>query len=93
MIQMASHIRHNIIKDIKIPARIFELSILSPFENVVHYLVEKLYLKDCEVAYLLKRDPRTIWTVKVRARRKVNKLKNTQPKEFERFDKRIKVLA
>lgn len=90
---MANHIRHGMIKDIKIPARIFELSRLSPFENVVHYLSEKLYLKDCEIAFLLKRDPRTIWTVKFRAKRKANQLKADQPKEFEKFDKRIKVLT
>lgn len=86
---MPSHIRYNLIKDVKIPARIFELSKLSPFENVVYYLTEKLYLKDCEIAFLLKRDPRTIWTVKIRAKRKANKLKLAQPKEFQKFEKKV----
>ena len=86
---MTSHIRHDLIKNVKIPARIFELSGLSPFENVVFFLSEKLYLKDCEIAFLLKRDPRTIWTVKFRAKRKANQLKAAQPKEFKTFEKRI----
>ena len=86
---MASHIRHNMIKDVKIPIRIFEFSKLSPFENVVYFLSEKLYLKDCEIAFLMKRDPRTIWTIKIRALRKANRLKNTQPKKFKNFEKRI----
>ncbi len=92
-LKMASHIRQDMIKDVKIPIRIFEFSKLSPFENVVYYLSEKLYLKDCEIAFLLKRDPRTIWTVKIRALRKANKLKIAQPKDFIKFDKRVKVLA
>ena len=90
---MSNHIRHNMIKNVKIPMKIFEFSKLSPFENVVYYLVEKLHLKDCEIAFLLKRNPRTIWTVKIRAKRKANRLKASQPKEFKRFDETIKVLA
>ncbi len=61
----------NLIKDIKIPMKIFENRLLSPAENLVHYLTHKLFLKQCEIAFLTKRNPRTVWTTLVRAEKKL----------------------
>lgn len=74
---MSKHIRFNLLKNIKIPIEIFERKILSPAENVVYYLSKNKFLKQTEIAYLLKRDPRTIWTTLIRAERKLKGLSTT----------------
>ncbi len=76
---MANHIRMDLMKNIKIPIEIFESNLLSPAENLVHYLTHKLFLKQCEIAFLIKRNPRTIWTTLTRAERKVKAIKKSTP--------------
>ena len=60
-----------IVKDVKywVPISIF-LDKLSALESVVLYLKEEFSLNYHEIALLLKRDDRTIWTVYQRARKK-----------------------
>ena len=53
-----------------IPVNIFSNSKLSALEVIVSYLKEKLSLTYHEIAILLKRDDRTIWTVYRRAEKK-----------------------
>ncbi|MDD5177986.1 MAG: hypothetical protein PHT54_01745 [Candidatus Nanoarchaeia archaeon] len=55
---------------INIPISIFTNSKLSALESVVAYLKEKSRFSFKEIAVLLKRDTRTIWTVYNRARKK-----------------------
>ncbi|KKM96280.1 hypothetical protein LCGC14_1179720 [marine sediment metagenome] len=76
---MANHIRMHLMKNIKIPVEVFGNRLLSPAENLVHYLAHKLFLKQCEIAFLLKRNPRTIWTLLTRAERKVKGFKKPIP--------------
>lgn len=59
--------------------KIYEIKLLSPAENLVHYLIHKLHLKQCEAAYLLRRNPRTIWTTLIRAERKLKGIKKPGP--------------
>ncbi len=63
-----------IVKDsrIGIPVSIFSIIDLSALESVVVYLKEDLNLTYHEIALLLKRDDRTIWTVYNRRARKKN---------------------
>ena len=60
-----------IVKDVKywVPISIF-LDKLSALESVVLYLKEEFSLNYHEIALLLKRDDRTIWTVYQRAKKK-----------------------
>ncbi|MBS3141516.1 hypothetical protein J4405_05230 [Candidatus Woesearchaeota archaeon] len=53
-----------------IPASIFADSRLSALESAVVYLKEEFSLNYHEIAILLKRDDRTIWTVYQRAKKK-----------------------
>ena len=76
---MRNHIRMNLIKDIKIPMKIFENRLLSPAENLVNYLTHKLFLKQCEIAFLTKRNPRSIWTTLTRAERKLKGFSKPTP--------------
>src|SRR3989344_303376 len=55
--------------ELEIPVSIFE-SKLSALESVVSYLHDKLNLKFSQIAILLHRDQRTIWTAYQRARKK-----------------------
>lgn len=83
---MAPYIRWELIKNVKIPVEIFELRLLSAAEAVVHYLVNGLLLKDNEIAFLLKKDPRTIWTFKARAEFKIEQLKKKEPKAVKLWE-------
>ncbi|MBI2498981.1 hypothetical protein HYV88_01940 [Candidatus Woesearchaeota archaeon] len=58
------------ISEIFIPVSIFENRKLSAFENLVSYLKTDLGLRFSEIATLLGRDARTIWTIWSRARKK-----------------------
>ncbi|MBU3941589.1 MAG: hypothetical protein KKF74_01620 [Nanoarchaeota archaeon] len=53
-----------------IPVNIFSNTKLSALEVIVSYLKEEFSLTYHEIAILLKRDDRTIWTVYQRARKK-----------------------
>ncbi len=57
-------------KQFLIPISIFSVSKLSILESLVSYLKEVQNLKFYQIAGLLDRDQRTIWTVYSRARRK-----------------------
>ncbi len=76
---MANHIRFHLLKGIKIPVEAFGNRLLSPAENLVHYLTHKRFLKQCEIAFLLKRNPRTIWTTLTRAERKLKGFSKPTP--------------
>jgi hypothetical protein len=54
----------------RIPLSIFENSKLSVLENIVKYLKEDLSLTYHEIAIIMRRDDRTIWTVYNRSLRK-----------------------
>ena len=59
-------------KDIGIPASIFNNS-LSALETIVKYLKENLNLRYSEIAKLLNRNDRTIWTTYSNSRKKFSK--------------------
>lgn len=87
---MTSHIRFHLLKNIKIPIEIFELKRLSALENIVLYLTHKAYLKQNEIAFLLRRDPATIWTILTRAKYKIKLLKEMKDSQTStREDKQI----
>jgi len=56
--------------NINIPIHIFQDRTLSVLETIVEYLKEKLKLNYHEIAVLLNRDDRTIWTCYHRAKEK-----------------------
>ena len=56
--------------NIKIPLSIFEDRSLSVLEVIVEYLKEELNFRLCKIAVLLNKDPRTVWTVYSRAKKK-----------------------
>lgn len=58
------------IKSITIPSSIFRDRELSVLEAIVEYFKEKKQKKYSEIARLLNRDDRTIWTAYQRAREK-----------------------
>ncbi len=58
------------IKNIPIPSYIFLDRSLSVLEVIVKYLKEKKSLTYHEIAVLLNRDDRTIWTVYQRVKKK-----------------------
>lgn len=60
----------NIVSDNNIPIEIFGNKELSILENIVSYLREKMELSYHEIAVLLRRDDRTIWTVYNRVTKK-----------------------
>ena len=53
-----------------IPLYLFSEKKLSPFEIIVHHLREVHHLKFTDIAHLLKKDSRTIWTIYRRAIKK-----------------------
>ncbi len=53
-----------------IPVSLFADRSFSVFEIIVSYLIDEFNLRYCEVAGILKRDDRTIWTVYNRAKNK-----------------------
>jgi hypothetical protein len=57
-------------KSIAIPSNIFRDRSLSVLEIIVEYLKEKKKLTYHEIAVLLNRDDRTIWTCYNRAKKK-----------------------
>ena len=59
--------------NIPIPSKIFTDRSLSVLEAIVKYLKEKKGMTYHEIAVLLNRDDRTIWTVYQRARKKYAK--------------------
>ena len=62
--------KYKISSPIFIPISIFSDRKLSALESIVFYLHDKHNLKFSQIAVLLSRDPRTIWTVYQRARKK-----------------------
>lgn len=54
----------------KIPLKIFENKKLSILENIITFLKEKMLLSNHQIAVLVKRDDRTIWTVYQRSLKK-----------------------
>jgi DNA-binding CsgD family transcriptional regulator len=56
--------------DYFIPLRIFDDERLTILENIVHYLSG--YYKNVEMARILHKDPRTIWTLKKRIEQKIS---------------------
>ena len=56
--------------DILVPIKIFSNQKLSALESIVVYLKEKFSLNYSQVAVLLNRDKRTVWTVYQRAKKK-----------------------
>ena len=57
--------------EINIPVSIFDDRRLGVLESLVFYLRENLSLKNSEIAKLLNRDDRTIWTVYNRVKKKI----------------------
>lgn len=60
--------------EINIPISVLSDRSLAALESVVEYMKDKLGLSYHEIAMLLKRDDRTIWTCYNRARKKRAKL-------------------
>ena len=54
----------------KIPLKIFENKKLSILENLVTFLKEKMRFSNHQIAVLVKRDDRTVWTVYQRSLKK-----------------------
>lgn len=57
-------------ESIKIPLSIFCDRKLSVLEALSEYLKDELNMRYCRIAILLNKDPRTIWTVYKRAKKK-----------------------
>ena len=57
--------------EIKIQVSIFDDRRLGVLESLVFYLRDTLSLKNSEIAKLLNRDDRTIWTVYNRVNKKI----------------------
>ena len=70
-------------KDIQnlVPSRIFRDRELSPLESISEYLKEEKGLSYHEIAVLLKRDDRTIWTCYNRAKKKREIETGKKPKQ------------
>lgn len=58
-------------KEISIPVAIFDDRRLGVLECLVRYLREKTKLRNSEIAKILNRDDRTIWTVYNRVKQKI----------------------
>ena len=71
------------VKSIVIPSSIFQDRDLSVLEAIVEYFKEKKELKYSEIARLLNRDDRTIWTSYQRAKEKRDKIKNKKTRKKE----------
>ncbi len=61
-----------------IPSYILKNKQLSVLENIVFYLKSKYHLHNSEIAKLLNKDPRTIWTVLYRIQKKAMKTKGKE---------------
>ena len=62
-------------KDISIPVSIFRDREVTVFERLVEYLKDEKELRYCEIATLLNRDHRTVYTIfnRVQTKRKYRK--------------------
>lgn len=60
----------------QLPFYIFKDRTFGTLEVIVRHLKEELNLRYCQIASLLNRDDRTIWTVYNRVKRKISKLEN-----------------
>ena len=58
-------------EDILIPIKIFSNRKLSVLENLTIYVMNRFNMKYHDIALLLGKDDRTIWTVVNRARKKL----------------------
>jgi len=56
----------------KIPINIFSEKLLGPLEALVVFLKEKLMMKNSEIAKLLQKSPKTIWSSYNKAKQKYN---------------------
>ena len=79
---------------LKLPARVLQDRHVAVLEAIVEYLKEEKEMKYSEIAKLLNRDDRTIWTVYSRVRQKrkalgqdTEKNKKTSDKETEQKNK------
>lgn len=59
------------VNEISIPISIFNNGSLGSFEAITKYLKENLKLRNCQIAYLLNRDSRTIWDSYASSRKKM----------------------
>ncbi|KYK27384.1 hypothetical protein AYK26_03940 [Euryarchaeota archaeon SM23-78] len=66
--------------DIQVPLSIFRDRRLSILEALVHYL-KNLEMKYSEIARILNKDQRTVWTVHSRAKKKFEKNKKDESKK------------
>ena len=64
--------------DLQIPYSIFKDRTFSVLEVLTKYLKEELRLRYCQIACLLNKDDRTIWTVYHRVRKKIRKKRNDE---------------
>lgn len=86
---MGNYCRFELMKEIKIPIEVFELKRLSPTENIVYYLTYNKNLKQNEIAFILKRDPRTIYELLIRAEHKIQAIRKTEPKAWTYYKSRL----
>lgn len=70
---------------IKIPVSLFTDRSLSVLEVLVEYLKDELHYSYHEIAVLINRDDRTIWTVYSRVKKKREKIKRPKLKKAEIF--------
>lgn len=88
---MTKNIRFELIKDLSIPMEVFELRLLSPFENIVYYLTNAKELNQNEIAFLMKRNPRTIWTTLERGRNKIEMMRQREPKAVSYWESKLQI--
>ena len=69
-------------KTLDIPLRILQDRTFAVLESIVEYLKEEKDLRYFEIAELLNKDQRTIWTVYNRAKKKRKCSINTKDKSF-----------
>ena len=62
---------------VEIPSSIFRDRKLAPLESITEYLKDNLSMSYHEIAVLLNRDDRTIWTCYHRAKKKSSEVKKT----------------
>lgn len=84
-------IRFDLLKNIKIPIEIFQLKDLSTLENIIYFLIHSKQLRQIEVAFLLKRDKRTIWTALTRAEYKIEQVRKREPKNMNRWERMLDI--
>jgi hypothetical protein len=71
-------------EDFFIPYNILQNRNFSILETITKYLREDLNLKYSEIAVLLNRDQRTIWTVYNRVLKKINKIETNNEKQKQK---------